>query len=129
MIPFTFDLRKNGIQTRRVIVKAKDKLEAFAKVNNEIVELGEDIYLLSEWDLLLERLVEEDLIWLVLGSMISADNEEPIEDRLMYLRCLSNTDRNILNISEQDKQKIYDYIDKSIKLLEDEENNENNENI
>jgi hypothetical protein len=125
MIPFTFDLRKNGIQTRRVIVKAKDKLEAFAKVNNEIVELGEDIYLLSEWDLLLERLVEEDLIWLVLGSMISADNEEPIEDRLMYLRCLSNTDRDILNISEQDKQKIYDYIDKSIKLLEDEENNEN----
>lgn len=125
MIPFTFDLRKNGIQTRRVIVKAKDKLEAFAKVNNEIVELGEDIYLLSEWDLLLERLVEEDLIWLVLGSMISADNEEPIEDRLMYLRCLSNTDRDILNISEQDKQKIYDYIDNSIKLLEDEENNEN----
>ena len=125
MIPFTFDLRKNGIQTRRVIVKAKDKLEAFAKVTNEIVELGEDIYLLSEWDLLLERLVEEDLIWLVLGSMISADNEEPIEDRLMYLRCLSNTDRDILNISEQDKQKIYDYIDNSIKLLEDEENNEN----
>ena len=125
MIPFTFDLRKNGIQTRRVIVKAKDKLEAFAKVNNEIVELGEDIYLLSEWDLLLERLVEEDLIWLVLGSMISADNEEPIEDRWMYLRCLSNTDRDILNISEQDKQKIYDYIDKSIKLLEHEENNEN----
>lgn len=125
MIPFTFDLRKNGIQTRRVIVKAKDKLEAFAKVNNEIVELGEDIYLLSEWDLLLERLVEEDLIWLVLGSMISADNEEPIEDRLMYLRCLSNTDRDILNISEQDKQKIYNYIDNSIKLLEDEKNNEN----
>ena len=125
MIPFTFDLRKNGIQTRRVIVKAKDKLEAFAKVTNEIVELGEDIHLLSEWDLLLERLVEEDLIWLVLGSMISADNEEPIEDRLMYLRCLSNTDRDILNISKQDKQKIYDYIDNSIKLLEDEENNEN----
>lgn len=125
MIPFTFDLRKNGIQTRRVIVKAKDKLEAFAKVNNDIVELGEDIYLLSEWDLLLEKLVEENLIWLVLGSIISADNEEPIEDRLMYLRCLSNTDRDILNISEQDKQKIYDYIDKSIKLLEDEENNEN----
>jgi hypothetical protein len=125
MIPFTFDLRKNGIQTRRVIVKAKDKLEAFAKVNNEIVELGEDIYLLSEWDLLLEKLVEEDLIWLVLGSIISADDKEPIEDRLMYLRCLSNTDRDILNISEQDKQKIYDYIDKSIKLLEDEENNEN----
>lgn len=125
MIPFTFDLRKNGIQTRRVIVKAKDKLEAFAKVNNDIVELGEDIYLLSEWDLLLEKLVEEDLIWLVLGSMISADNEEPIEDRLMYLKCLSNTNRDILNISEQDKQKIYDYIDNSIKLLEDEENNEN----
>lgn len=125
MIPFTFDLRKNGIQTRRVIVKAKDKLEAFAKVNNEIVELGEDIYLLSEWDLLLEKLVEENLIWLVLGSMISADNEEPIEDRLMYLKCLSNTNRDILNISEQDKQKIYDYIDNSIKLLEDEENNEN----
>jgi hypothetical protein len=125
MIPFTFDLRKNGIQTRRVIVKAKDKLEAFAKVNNEIVELGEDIYLLSEWDLLLEKLVEEDLIWLVLGSIISADDKEPIEDRLMYLRCLSNTDRDILNISEQDKQKIYDYIDKSIKLLENEENNEN----
>ncbi len=125
MIPFTFDLRKNGIQTRRVIVKAKDKLEAFAKVKNEIVELGEDIYLLSEWDLLLEKLVEENLIWLVLGSMISADNEEPIEDRLMYLKCLSNTDRDILNISEQDKQKIYDYIDNSIKLLEDEENNEN----
>lgn len=125
MIPFTFDLRKNGIQTRRVIVKAKDKLEAFAKVTNEIVELGEDIHLLSEWDLLLEKLVEEDLIWLVLGSIISADDKEPIEDRLMYLRCLSNTDRDILNISEQDKQKIYDYIDKSIKLLEDEENNEN----
>lgn len=125
MIPFTFDLRKNGIQTRRVIVKAKDKLEAFAKVNNDIVELGEDIYLLSEWDLLLEKLVEENLIWLVLGSMISADNEEPIEDRLMYLKCLSNTNRDILNISEQDKQKIYDYIDNSIKLLEDEENNEN----
>lgn len=125
MIPFTFDLRKNGIQTRRVIVKAKDKLEAFAKVNNDIVELGEDIYLLSEWDLLLEKLVEEDLIWLVLGSMISADNEEPIEDRLMYLKCLSNTNRDILNISEQDKQKIYDYIDNSIKLLEDEESNEN----
>lgn len=125
MIPFTFDLRKNGIQTRRVIVKAKDKLEAFAKVNNDIVELGEDIHLLSEWDLLLEKLVEENLIWLVLGSMISADNEEPIEDRLMYLKCLSNTNRDILNISEQDKQKIYDYIDNSIKLLEDEENNEN----
>lgn len=125
MIPFTFDLRKNGIQTRRVIVKAKDKLEAFAKVKNDIVELGEDIYLLSEWDLLLEKLVEENLIWLVLGSMISADNEEPIEDRLMYLKCLSNTNRDILNISEQDKQKIYDYINNSIKLLEDEENNEN----
>lgn len=125
MIPFTFDLRKNGIQTRRVIVKAKDKLEAFAKVKNDIVELGEDIYLLSEWDLLLEKLVEENLIWLILGSMISADNEEPIEDRLMYLKGLSNTNRDILNISEQDKQKIYDYINNSIKLLEDEENNEN----
>lgn len=127
MIPFTFDLRKkNGVPTRRVIVKAKDKLEAFAKVKNEIIEAKEIYTLMSEWDLLLEKLFSEGLIWMVLGSMISSDNDnDSVEDRLGYLRCLSGTNRELLNIPDPDKQKIYEYIENSIKLLEDEKNNEN----
>lgn len=127
MLPkFIFEVRENNIRKRRVTINAKDKINAFKKIESMICRPQEDYILLSEWDILLENLVNDDTIWLTIGSLISSTNEkESIDDRIYYLKCLFGTNKEILDIEDTVKQKVFDCIEDSIRLLEQEKDEKN----